>query len=335
MKQIYRMSCQGFWKCGYELPTLASRRLRVIFIPVLLAMLLAPSLLAPVRGAPITVTVSRDSVSIAMNFEVIENLTTSLPQLDTVLDQSSPVLTSMQSGFRSMVPHARIDQLTLHARTAEVNNRTGLWVFQENYTITVSGVNNDIGGRIIADLAFLSSKNNQSISVSAVELNNLGQSYLLQGLQRFPPDSKTRYFAETGEYTLPLIPEQFTSGFSLLDLSWITPVSNWPGRYQPFYPSTIWNLQPRTPPYNVTVGVGLTTEQTFLKEYVAYLDSSLEIIAPPRAQADGRTILFDVPTIAETIAPIIIVVSLLIAVATFFLERRISKQIRVARGRKR
>jgi len=298
-------------------------------------MLLAPSLLAPVRGAPITVTVSRDSVSIAMNFELIENLTTSLPQLDTVLGQSSPVLTSVQSGFQSMLPDARIDQLNLHARTAEINNRTGLWVFQENYTITVSGVNNNIGGRIIADLAFLSSKNNQSITVSGVELNNLGLSYLLQGLQRFPPDSKTRYFAETGEYTLPLIPEQFTSGFSLLDLSWISPVSNWPGGYQPFDPSTIWTLQPRTPPYNVTVGVGLTTEQTFLKEYVAYLDSSLEIIAPPRAQADGRTILFDVPTIAETIAPIIIVVSLLTAVATLLLERRISKQIRVARGRKR
>jgi len=270
-----------------------------------------------------------------MNFELIENLTTSLPPLNTTLDQSSPLLTSMQRGFQSMVPDAQIEQLTLHARTAEINNRTGLWIFQQNYTITVSGVTTNTGGRIIADLAFLSSKNNQSITVSGVELNNLGQSYLLQGLQRFPPDSKTRYFAETGEYTLPLIPEQFTSGFSLLDLSWISPVSNWPGGYQPFDPSTIWNLQPRTPPYNVTVGVGLTTEQTFLKEYVAYLDSSLEIIAPPRAQADGRTILFDIPTIAETIAPIIIVVSLLIAVATFFLERRISKQIRVARGRKR
>jgi len=314
---------------------LASRRLRLIFIPVLLALLLGPSLLAPVRGAPITVTVSKDSVSIAMNFELIENLTTSLPPLNTTLDQSSPLLTSMQRGFQSMVPDAQIEQLTLHARTAEINNRTGLWIFQQNYTITVSGVTTNTGGRIIADLAFLSSKNNQSITVSGVELNNLGQSYLLQGLQRFPPDSKTRYFAETGEYTLPLIPEQFTSGFSLLDLSWISPVSNWPGGYQPFDPSTIWNLQPRTPPYNVTVGVGLTTEQTFLKEYVAYLDSSLEIIAPPRAQADGRTILFDIPTIAETIAPIIIVVSLLIAVATFFLERRISKQIRVARGRKR
>src|SRR5690242_8195155 len=118
-------------------------------------MLLCPFLLAPASGAPITVTVSRDSVSIQMNLVLIENLTTSLPSLDTVLDQSSPALASIQSGFQSMVPDARIEQLSLHARTAQVNNRTGLWVFQENYTITVSGVTRNTGGRIIADLAFL------------------------------------------------------------------------------------------------------------------------------------------------------------------------------------
>jgi hypothetical protein len=298
-------------------------------------MLLCPSLLTPAKGAAITVTVNPNSVSIQMNFELIENLTTSLPMLDTVLDQSSTVLAPIQSGFQSMVPDARIEQLSLHAKTAEVNNKTGLWVFQENYTITVSGVTHNNGGRIVADLAFLSSKNNQSIPFSGVELNNVGQSYLVQGLQRFPPDSKTRYFALTGEYTLPLIPEQFTSGFSLLDLSWISPVSRWTGNYQPFDPSTILNLQPRTPPYNVTVGVGITTEQTFLKEYVAYLTSSLQLTAPANSQTNGTTILFDIPTVAETIAPIIIVVSLLTAVATFLLERRISKPIRVARRRKR
>jgi hypothetical protein len=322
-------------KCGNELPTLASQRLRLIFIPVLLAILLVPSLLAPARAAAITVTVNRDSVSVQMNFQLIENLTTSLPPLDTILDQSSPILPTVQNGFQSMVPNARIELLSLHARTAQINNRTGLWLFQENYTITLSGVTNNSGGRVVADLAFLSSKNNQSIPASGVELNNVGQSYLVQGLQRFPPDSKTRYFAETSEYTLPLVPEQFTSGFSLLDLSWTSPASRWTGGYQFFDPSSIWNLQPRTPPYNVTVGLGLTTENTFQKEYVAYINTSLQIIAPPRALADGSTILFDIPTILETIAPIIIVASLLIAIATFLLERRISKPIRLARGRKR
>ena len=314
---------------------MASLRLHLIFIPLLFAILLGPSLLAPASGAVITVTVSRDSVSIQMNFELTENLTTSLPTLDTVVDQSSSVLAPMQSGFQSMVPDARIEQLSLHARTAQINNRTGLWVFQENYTITLSGVTNNSGGRIAADLAFLSSRNNQSIAVSGVELNNVGQRYLVQGYQRFPPDSKTRYFAQTGEYTLPLIPEQFTSSFSILDLSWTSHGVDRAGGYQPFNSSTIWNLQPRITPYNVTVGVGLTTEQTFLKKYVAYLSSSVKIIAPPSAQADGTTILFDIPTIAETIAPIIIVISLITAIATILLERRISKPIRLARGRKR
>src|SRR2546423_3356916 len=110
----------------------------------------------------------------------------------------------------------------------------------------------------------------------------------------------------------------------ILDLSWTSHGVDRTGGYQPFDSSTIWNLQPRITPYNVTVGVGLTTEQTFLKKYVAYLGSSVEIIAPPSAQADGTTILFDLPTIAETIAPIIIVISLITAIGTFLLERRIS-----------
>jgi hypothetical protein len=297
-------------------------------------MLIAPSLLASVKGAAITVTVNKDSVSIQMNIELFENLTTSLPPLDTTLDQSSPALLTIQKGFQSTTPAAQIQLLSLHARIAQINNRTGLWVFQENYTITVTGVTNNTGGRITADLTFLSSRNNQSITASGVELNNVGQNYLLQGFQRFPPDSKTRYFAQTGGYTLPLIPEQFTSGFSLLDLRWISPVSAWAGGSQPFDPSTIWNFQPRQPPFNVTIGAGLTTEGTYLREYVAYLNSSVEIIAPPRALASGTAIQFDIPTIAETIAPIVIVVSLATFVAAFLLERRVSKPIRFARRKR-
>jgi len=304
-------------------------------IPFLLAMLLGPSLLATVRAAAITVTVINDSVSIQMNFQLVENLTTSLPPLDITLDQSSPVLLPIQKGFQSLVPDSRIDQLSLHARTGEINNRTGLWVFEENYTVTVSGVTKNTGGRITADLAFLSSRNNQSILASGVELNNIGQSYLVQGFQRFPPDSKTRYFSGAGGFTLPLIPEQDTSSFSLLDLSWISPVSRWTGDYQFFDPSTVWNLQPRSAPYNVTVGLGLTTENTFLREHVAYLNSSVEIIGPPRAQADGATIMFDLPTVAETIMPIIIVITLATAITTILFERRVSKSTRPVRGRKR
>ena len=329
------MSQQGFPEAGNELPSLTSHSFRLILIPLLFAMLLGSSLLAPARGAAITFRVNRDSVSIAMNLDLIENLTTSLPSLDTFLDQSSPVLLPVQRGFQSIIPDARIESFTLHARTAEVNNRTGLWVFQENYTMTVSGVTSNSGGRILANMAFLSSRINESIVVSGIELNNIGKNYLLQGFERFPPDSKTRYFAESSSYTLPLIPQQFTSSFSLLDLSWILPVSNWPGGYQPFDPSTTWDLQPRLPPYNVTVGVGLTTEQTYLKQYVAVLNPSLEIISPPRSTVNGTTIAFDIPTLGEAIMPIIIGVSLVAVVATFLLERRISKPIRLARRRKR
>ncbi len=314
---------------------MVSKRAHLILITIILTILLVPTLLPSANAAGITVNVSRDSVSILMNLQLVENLTTSLPSLNVVQDQSSPILQPIQKGFESMVPRAHIDMLTLHALTAEINNRTGLWIFQENYTITVSGVTDNTGGRVIADLAFLSSRNNQSIPVSGVELNNVGPSYLVQGFQRFPPDSKTRYFAGTGEYTLPLIPQQYTSSFSLLDFSLVPPVWRWSGGYQPFQPSTTWNLQPRTLPYNVTVGVGLTTENTYLKEYTAFLDYSLQIVAPPRAQTDGTRIVFDIPTTAETTMPIIIVVSLVTAFTTLFWDRRVSKSTRPVRVRKR
>ena len=313
---------------------------RLVPVLFLLVIILIPSLLTRAHGAEISATVTSNSVTIQMNLELVENLTTSLPLLDTVQTQPGPVQQAVQTGFQSMVPNARVDQLTLHARTAEINNRTNLWVLQENYTMKVSGVTTNTGGRIIANLAFLSSKNNQSIQVSGVELNNVGRTYMLEALKNFPPGTGTRYFAEGSEYTLPVIPEQFSAIFSLLDLSWTSSVRNWAGGYQPFNSSTNWNLAPRLPRYNVTVGTGLEVgtqtegQGIFVKRYVALFDTTMEIIAPPRSEISGTTITFDIPTAAETIMPIIIVVSLLATVTTFMLERKVSKQTRWVRAKK-
>ena len=311
-----------------------NRRL-LILVPLLFAIVLAPLFVPPARAAYITANVDQNSVSISMNFELFDNLTTSLPLANLVLDQSSSALQPIQNGFQSASPRAHVDQLTLHVHTAEINNATGLWVLQENYTMTVSGVIQNTGGRKIVDLSFLSSRNNQSISVSGLELNNIGQKYIVQGIQRFPPDSKTRYYAGTGGNTLPLIPEQYAQAFSMFDLSWIPPVQQWAGGYRPFDSSTIWNLQPVSARFNVTVGTGLTTEQTFLRRYTAHLNSSAEIIAPPRSATAGSTILFDIPTPAETVMPVIIVVSIATLIVAFVAERRVSKSLRPTKGRRR
>jgi hypothetical protein len=85
----------------------------------------------------------------------------------------------------------------------------------------------------------------------------------------------------------------------------------------------------------VSVGVGLTSEQTFLKVYTAYTTSSLQITAPPSSQLNFTTITFDIPTMAETVMPIIIVAALIIAVAAFLVERRVTRSTRQAKGRKR
>jgi hypothetical protein len=167
------------------------------------------------------------------------------------------------------------------------------------------------------------------------ELNTVGSAYLVDGIGRFTTDDKTRYFMGSGEYTQPVIPLTTTTRFSLLDLSWIPPVSKWTGDYEPLESAATWSFTPRGSPYNLTIGLGLTPEGTFVKKYVAYLNPTLEIIAPARAQAQGSTIVYEVPSAAEIIMPIIITISILAAVSSFTLDWKLSRKARQSGRRKR
>jgi len=313
---------------------LAHKALRLILVTALVIILLAPSLLPKSNGASITITVDSTSVFVKMNLELIENLTTSLPPLDVLLNQSNPVFLPLETGIQSIAHDGSIEQLTLHTRTALIDQTNNLWAFQENYTFTISGVTNNTGARVIADLSFLSTSISTSMIFNAVELNNVGGSYLAPSFQRFPPNSNTFYFAGSSEFTQPAIPLLSTSKFSFLDLSWIPPVSKWTGGYQALASSAKWDYIPQTPPYNVSVVLGQTPEKTFLKKYVAIVDPSVEVVAPAGALARGTAILFDLPTIAETAMPVIIGVSLITAITTFLLERTVAKPTRPV-GRRR
>src|SRR5207237_2116444 len=123
---------------------------------------------------------------------------------------------------------------------------------------------------------------------------------------RFSPDSKTRYYMGSSQFTEPIIPQTTTRRFSLLDLSWIPSVSKLGGEYQPFQPSTIWNFTPRQLPYNLTIALGPTPEGTFTKKYVAFLNPSVEIITPPLAPTHGHTKSFPRPKSSQNFKPCVI-----------------------------
>jgi len=316
------------------LPTLTSKPLRLILIAAISTILFAATLPAIANATSITVVVNNSSVSLSIDLRLTENVTTSLPSIDARLDQAN--LTVVAAGIRSIAPAAHIDLLTMHANFSLVDPTTSLRVLDENYTITVSGLNKNTGSRIMADLSFLSMSVLDPITTSdGHELNRVGLAYLLEGIARFSPDSKTRYYMGSSQFTEPIIPETTTRRFSLLDLSWIPSVSKLGGEYQPFQPSTIWNFTPRQLPYNLTIAMGPTPEGTFTKKYVAFLNPSVEIITPPWAQAQGTTIVFDVPNPAEIVMPVIIIVSIVAAVTTFLLDRKLSRAARQAGRRKR
>src|SRR5439155_11539749 len=132
-EQIYTVYArQDSMKRELEPLALACRTLCFTLITLLIVMLLAPSLLATSNAAAVNVKVNNDSVTVKMSLQVIENIAT-LPAIDLSLDRSNASLTPVVAELQRIAPNARIELLTLHAMTAQINQTTNLWVFQDNY----------------------------------------------------------------------------------------------------------------------------------------------------------------------------------------------------------
>lgn len=290
--------------------------------------------LPEVHAATSTVMVGNDSVTLNLRLELLENFT-SLPSLNVFFDSSnsSSIADHVQTTIQRLVPGARIDRLELKAKTLQIQASEQMWSLQENYTIVVEGVSKNSGGTIETNLAFLPMNVSDSFKAGSVELNNLGSQYLLSGFNTLPVGGTT-YYDSGHPYTVPTVPEFDTGRFNMLDLRWITPVSTWSHTYDPLGSSSTWNLNIASPPFNITIGTQLTPENVFLKVYTAVLNPKVQILGPARAWSQGNTILFDVPSGFDLAMPIIIGISLVVAVSSFVLDRRLSASVRARRKRR-
>jgi hypothetical protein len=320
---------------------LAAILIRGLFI--LLFLIIASTLPARAQSSTpeITVTASENSVTIFMSLDLTENFT-SLPLFTIHLGgtnssvASKPIATAMQK----LVPSARIDDLTLVAQTSVVDPTTGTWRLQENYTIQVSGVNNNLGSTVESKLDFLSMNVSAPISVQGFELNNVGGAYLLQRLlslraqQLAQNIQSTRYFFEKVPYTNTVVPGNGTLTFNLLDFTWVLPLIGWAHHDDQFAPTSSWLLPAYIVlPYNLTVGF-VQREATYIPIYEALYDPSIQITAPPRAVAKGNTIVFDQSAIAEIVMPLIIAASLVISLGVFVADRRLTRPLRTKKKKR-
>lgn len=305
-------------------------RLRPVTIVLLIIVLLPISFIETSRGQPVSISVGQNSVQMNMNLVLAENLT-SLPPINTYLTQSNStsILQPINTAFQRLVPNTTIEKLELHAQST---NSSGMWLLMENYSITVKGASINLGSSIRSNLSFVMMNVSQSLAVSNQELNAVGPAYLRAPLDAMDP--KTTVYYIDGHQTLSaLIPDQTTIRFWLLDLTWVPQVSGWTETNDALKQTTSWSIGFPGPRYNLTVG-RKSPEGPLIKTWIATYNPSFTVSVPANAWIDGNTVSFDTPTQIESTMPILISISLTALIATFLVDRRFTKSLRVRKKKR-
>ena len=287
------------------------------------------------RAETISIGVARDSVTVQMNLVLKENLT-DLPSVNAFFGSanSTTVIQAfsepINSSIQELVPNARLSSLALTVRTS---NQTGIWTLYENYTMTVIGANTNSGSNIRSNLKFIAMKMIESLQLGGIEVNNVGTALILPALQgKVALYPNLQFYIDGSHPTTAFIPEQTTTQFSILDFTWVTPVSTWTTNSNVLGQFTTWTLDPASSQYNLTLGVP-SPEGPFLKTFIAIYEPSLIITAPPNAWVDGYTVSFDTSTPAETLMPSVIVASLIVVLGAMGLDRRLTGPLRLRKKR--
>src|SRR6267143_510107 len=311
---------------------------------LMLVILLPVGLVAQARAVTSTVNVTQNILTINLRLDMKENITESLGVgLPTINVNSLNQTDSTQAAANITQAIQNVGSgvsasVTMSARSALLDNSTGMWLLEENYTILVTGAVTTNGALSTVDLSLLSMNVSNPITIGGSQLNTVGRAYLLKPLDLLRKGG-TGYFVDGSQYTNTVVPDQVTSRFSLLDFSWVPPISQWDRQDDLLKQSTTFNLGPATPLragglFNLTVGT-FPVENVFLKKWTAVLDPSFQVTIPANAWSQGTNVYFDQPHIAELIMPVTIGVSLLILVLALLFDRRLTIGVVPSRRKKR
>jgi hypothetical protein len=302
----------------------------------ILFILVIPSITTPwANGEAVSISVSPDSVGMKMNLVLQENLT-ALPQINAHISPANSTnivmlfLQPIRDTIQRMITGADISSFDISIATT---NNTKTWFLEENYSLTIVGVNSNSGSRVASRLNFVSMNISQSLQIGSLEFNEVGPTILLPALQsKASAYSNLQYYIDGSHPRNAVIPEATTVRFLILDFTWVTPVSTWTSKDDILGQSTTYSIDPSTPHYNLTLGVP-SPEGPLLATYTAIYNPSLTIIVPANAWVDGNTVYFDTPTPIETIMPLIAATTLILAILTFIVNRRIATPFRPRRKR--
>ena len=318
----------------------SARVLQVLVTALLVASAIAP---AETHGL-LTVTVSPPNVMLNYHLEFQENFTT-LSQAGVTLDASNSTGLEMtiQNAMQRLVPEVHVDPSTFRfeATIEQQSPGSNTWKIKENLTGTVIGAESNARGIMNYDLRFLAMNVSDSLQFGGTEFNNIGRAYLVQPLNSERPG--TRFYldqalARGGPYSNSVIPGNATFRFSLLDFSWLPKISNWDHSYRPFDSSSSWTLNPiaysNALPFNLTAGIP-SPEGTLLTSFVAFMNPTLTVTAPPRSWSQASTVSVALESAVPGAMALILIAVVTLGVGTYVVERRVLRPVKKFRKKDR
>lgn len=310
--------------------------IRGLIVLTILALTIFPAILTgQVRGEAVTIGVAQDSVTLSMSIRFQENLT-ALPIIDAHINltNSTALVQSfvqpINQAIQKLVTGASISSIQIHIRSF---NSSRMWNLQEDYTISLSGTSTNSGSNTRTNLGFIPFNVTQSLQLGNSELNSVGPALLLPALQALSAaNPNLQYYIDGSQTRNPVIPEQTTRSFQLLDFTWVTQISTWTRNVDLLGQSSSWTLDPANPRYNLTLGLP-SPEGPLIASYVALYSPSFRVTVPGTAWTDGNTVSFDSPTATESLMPAIIVASLIVALVAIVIDGRLTGLLRSKRKR--
>jgi hypothetical protein len=279
------------------------------------------------------ITINKDTISVTITTTLDQNLT-QLPVFSLVLrDENASYLASiLTKSIQLKTPSASVEGTVLVASSN--GNVTSLRLQFEVLGSTWS----DRWDTTRADLAWRSFSVEDDILVNGVSINLVGKHYLSDPLLgavasalRPTPLIRTS-FQLNGERAIPLEIEQLAPRLNLLDFSSLqTPIDSWSRQFSVSAPSTTWNKEAG---FDIVVTRTITEaagEQFTLADRATYKTSTV-LELPGFVSISGDTVYFGQGT-AELIMSGLLVLTLAIALGTYFQDRRLTSR-RMSKPRK-
>jgi hypothetical protein len=345
---------------SYSTLDVCLQRMRTVPVSVVvMVVLILVCQLGPVKaqgsfGAPgMSVSISDGSTTVSISLHASQNLTYqdrffSLPYFNgRLIGQNASALTSIvQDSIRELSPRASVNNLVLALSSSPPTNGTVLQWFNVTLLFQVSGVQTAGSGTERTDLAWKSFVIASNVTVGGVEVNTIGDTYLLpttsyiqlletqQGVPQRGTFSPYRNLVNNRIVTATGIPTAL-SRVQLLNFNrFLPPIDSWEQSYIFASRSTMWSL-------TAEPNLGFIIQQTISEPHATqtinsgfFYNLQAAITAPARSFAQGNTILSVFIDTTETLMGTIVASVLALGTVTYLYERRVLS-LKITRKAKR